>query len=173
MTMRPNGVRPGSVDLTNMHRLAQTKIIERRDMASAGQDRTVEAVARRHAKSWRIRSLDWTPAGAPVAAIINAGRWQGLCPDCGGGEYLNVDEPLFWCCSCANVANGHRPRPVLFPDTAAREAIEAVLLERKGPVLPGGQSARNWEPGETVDLLVADNIAHGDRPVAPLPGGAR
>ena len=156
--MRPNGVR-GDVDLSNMHRLSQEKIIERKDLASAGQDATVEAVARRHAKSWRIRELDWTSSGDPVVAIINSGRWQGLCPDCGGGEYLNLDEPVFWCCSCANVGNGHRPRPVTFP--AEAEAIVAVLLERKGPVLPGGHSPRNWEPGQTVAVLQAENLVQG------------
>ena len=157
-------VRSGEVDLTNMHRLSQERILQRRDLTAAGQDGSVEAVARRHARSaWRIRELAWTPAGDPVLAIVNAGRWQGLCPDCGGGEYLNVDEPVFWCCSCANVANGHHPRAVVFPAEEERADIEAVLLERKAPVLPGGASPRNWEPGATVDRLVAENLERGDR----------
>jgi len=151
------------VDLTAMHQASQQRILQRRDLGAAGQDSTVEAVARRHAKAWRIRDLDWSPAGAPVYARINAGRWQGLCPDCGGGEYLSVDEPVFWCCSCGNVSNGHRPRPVIFPAAEEREFIEAVLLERRGPVLPGGGSPRNWEPGEGLEQLVAENVARGVR----------
>lgn len=150
-------------NLSNLYRVAQRKILERADLADAGQDATVEAVARRHARKWRIRDLVWEPAGEPIAAIINAGRWQGLCPDCGGGEYLNLGEPLFWCCSCANVGNGHQPRPVTFPDDVERAAIVAVLLERKAPVLPGAASPRNWEPGTTVAHLEAENAVQGDR----------
>ena len=60
------------------------------------------------------------------------------------------------------MAIGHRPRPVLFPPAAERDAVAAVLLLRPAPVLPGARSPRNWQPGETVEQLMADNLLHGD-----------
>ena len=149
-------------NLTNLRQTARHKIIERADMVSAGQPGRVHEVAFRHARSWGIRGLDWTVQGPPVHARIDAGRWCVMCEDCGGGEYASLDEPLFWCCSCANVANDHRPRPVVFPDAAERGRIESVLLLRTPPLLPGGQSPRHWRPGQSVTELVAENVAAGD-----------
>ena len=153
-------------NLSNLRKAADGKILERKDLVHANHPGTVREQAERAARKWEVALDDWTPTGEPVVAFVNAGRWCGRC-ECGGAEYLNVHEPVFWCCSCFNIANDHRPRPVEFPDEDTRDRVAAVLLHRQGPVLPGGPSPRNWHPHhETVEDLVRQNLERGD----PVPG---
>lgn len=50
------------------------------------------------------------PQGKPVNAEINFGQWIAKCPDCKGAEAVDPSEPIFYCCSCGNTANGSHPR---------------------------------------------------------------
>lgn len=92
--------------------------------------------------------------GPIVAAHVNASRWIALCPleePHGGCEYVDPDDPVFFCCECRNADVGHAYLPVVFPKERAE--IEAVLLGRPNP------RNRRWEPPETVDDLLAENAA--------------
>lgn len=121
---------------------------------------------------WARRRTFELPQGMaqdkPVSAIINAfelrfpgnwhSRWLVQCPDCGGAEEADPDEPQFFCLSCYNMAAGGRWRPVLYPRARAR--IEALLLARPD------RRMRSWLPSESVADLEAQNITLG----APVPG---
>lgn len=97
----------------------------------------------------------------PLVAEIHHGVWIARCP-CGArgvprpGSIVDVACPLVWCVRCGNQAVGGGWRPVLLPPEEDRAAIEAVLLCR-----PSVED-RNWEPGETLADLAAQNREHGD-----------
>lgn len=95
---------------------------------------------------------DAVPAMACVNTLGRDTRWVALCPDCGGAEYVWLDDPRFMCVSCRNASIGGLWRPLRVP--ADREAIEAALLARPDP------TTRHWLPGETVDDLLAENDEH-------------
>ena len=86
---------------------------------------------------------------APLKARVNHGRWLVDC-ECSGAE-IAFDECVFMCQSCWNAQHKHQYRPVLFPQ--GRQAIEQTLLQRPVP-------NRNWEPGDTLTQLKAENEAH-------------
>lgn len=118
-------------------------------------------------------------------AYMNWGRWLVNCPDCGSA--LHAGARLVCPVCFPNVrAKAFKPAPGgLFrpvPDveliaqaTAQAEKAGKVIV----PVFPDeraeiervlrGRKARNmnWEPGESLEYLIADNIEHGD----PVPGG--
>jgi len=86
---------------------------------------------------------------APIAAQIRGNAWVIQC-ECGAGNATDPQWQIACCFACGAVH-----RQVVFPKDAA--AIEKVLLER-----PKVQN-RHWMPGETVDDLIAENVAHGVR----------
>lgn len=110
----------------------------------------------------------------PVKARIDYGRWLADC-ECGGAEYVDPEESIFFCNSCGNVMFNGEFRPVIFPDETTRAAIEKVLLARpvdetRGldpiekamlarPSIPG--LSRSWDPGESVADLKEQNRRAG------------
>lgn len=101
---------------------------------------------------------DDDPAGAPVVARLNHGRWLGDCnldlplrpnpatgevdPDavpvtCRNAQLVDFTDPRFFCVVCHNAAVGGRWRPVTLPPN--RAGIEALVEH-----LP--TQAQNWEP---------------------------
>ena len=128
-----------------------------------------------------IKDLDKEPTGAPVRARIWQGQWIADC-ECNGASFVDPDEPVFFCFSCGNRANGSKPRPVIFPPKLERLEIERLLLERpvddlagltdleragmakallfKEITMPDGSVAvlsmtRSWEPHESIEDLRA------------------
>lgn len=102
-----------------------------------------------------------------VAAFIDTGRWGAQC-ECGGAEYVEPDDPVFWCFSCGNMAFGGALRRVHFPDDMAD--IELLLLERPISVHKGmtkiqkvfnsqplTSARREWHVGDTIKKLKDDN----------------
>ena len=89
----------------------------------------------------------------PLKARLYRNQWIVDCPECRGAEFAFFDEPLFMCSNCFNGAVGGEWRRVEFPPN--RTEIEAAVKVRAVP------ANRNWEPGETVDMLRAENRAHG------------
>jgi hypothetical protein len=65
----------------------------------------------------------------PVYARIELGQWIADC-ECGGAEFVDCDEPVFYCFSCANRDEAGKLRPVVFPAPAERMEIERLILER-------------------------------------------
>ena len=103
----------------------------------------------------------------PVYARIDSGRWIGDC-ECGGAEYVDPDEPIFFCLSCGNVRFKSCARSVIFPRD--RQEIERLILARPVrmtgsnpierafravPVI--GRLGRFYNPGETVEMLRQQN----------------
>lgn len=113
----------------------------------------------------------------PVMARIWQGQWIADC-ECRGASFVDPDEPIFFCFSCGNRAQGGWVRSVIFPEQ--REAIEALVLERPVDDMAGltdneragmakallsvevqqtdGEVSlmpltRSWRPGETVEDL--------------------
>ena len=117
----------------------------------------------------------------PVHARIELGQWCADC-ECGGVEFVDADEPIFFCFGCGNHRVAGALRPVVFPPIEARNEIERLVLER--PVderrglddterahmataviyidTPEGRSmplTRTWNAGEPISSLVAENEA--------------
>lgn len=100
----------------------------------------------------------------PVQARVDFGRWLADC-ECGGAEYVDQTDKIFFCFSCGNSGHAGEAREVIFPNDIV--GIEAALLER--PVIErigktDSQKAmhsvpalamlsRSWAPGETVKDL--------------------
>jgi hypothetical protein len=111
----------------------------------------------------------------PVQGFIENSQWIGRC-ECGGCEFVDTDEPVFYCFCCCNRAQNHMLRRVIFPDFATRKEIERLLLLRpvddmrgqtdleraglaralivvqidKNTVMP---LTRSWNAGETLEDL--------------------
>lgn len=116
------------------------------------------------------------PSGQAVEARIWQGQWVADC-DCGGCEFVDPEEQIFYCFSCGNRANNNRVRPVLFP--ADRAEIEQLVLARpvddrkgltdleqaglaKALVIVQSDGAqyslvRSWTPGESAEDLAKQN----------------
>jgi len=164
-----------------MSEIITGKTIARRDgFATHG-----ERIASRYKDiKMRFRGLEWkydeAVAGDPVFALIDFGRWSARC-ECGGSEYVDPDEPVFYCFSCGNVDNGGALRPVKFPSASRRATIEQLVLDRpvddrvgmtkdqkaflakplvqvnkKGLLLP---LSRSWTPDEAISDLRVQNKA--------------
>lgn len=101
----------------------------------------------------------------PVKARIDFGRWIADC-ECGGAEYVDPDDPVFYCQSCGNLSVEGKLRKVVFPQAEERAQIEKAVLERPVQVLDGLDAAnqalrsravdgipRCWNPGETAEQL--------------------
>jgi hypothetical protein len=125
-------------------------------------------------------------SGKEALAEIDFGQWIAKC-ECGGAEFVDPDEPIFYCFSCGNRANGNRIRPVKFPNAKSREIIERLVLERpvddlrgmtdlerahqarpliyqEVEIEPGGARellplSRSWTPDESVAELTRQNVA--------------
>jgi len=98
-----------------------------------------------------------------VYARVDFGRWLADCPDCNGAEYVDHDDPFFFCLSCGNKAINGNAYTVIFPSNL--DEIEDELLQR--PVLDtiGNTDSekalnakslliglsRSWVPGETIE----------------------
>lgn len=92
-------------------------------------------------------------SGLSVAVVASWGRWVAPCgtPGCGGASLAWENDHRVCCVSCGNAGAGwHR---VLWPANA--ELIDAVLAARPIP------ATRNWQPGEPLESLRAENVAHG------------
>ena len=62
-----------------------------------------------------IKDLDQPATGTPLQAVIWQGQWIVRTDCCNSASFVDPDEPIAICFSCANRANGNKPRPVIFP----------------------------------------------------------
>lgn len=122
------------------------------------------------------------PTDLVVFAVMVWGRWVGYCPrpGCGSAESFGrcddgtvggLTGDRFECRRDGYTPDGVR---VVYGGCGLRcgvqwpaniSDLERVLLAR--PAL----ATRNWSPGETLDGLVAENLAHGLVPSDALNGG--
>jgi hypothetical protein len=79
--------------------------------------------------------------------VLNHGRWIVPCGNCPGAyaeDKLPEDGKCIFC---------HEPLEVVYPSKQFRASVDAVVAGRP-------EENQNWEPGETVNDLKADNIVH-------------
>jgi hypothetical protein len=90
--------------------------------------------------------------------IANWGRWVALCPShwCDSAMQVWPGQQHTVCGDC-----GEPITQLIWP--ADPEGIEALLALRPAAKL------RNWYPGETLQQLLAENLAHGILPPAVDP----
>lgn len=103
---------------------------------------------------WNVNGLrDLTGFDRRIMAHcrLNHGRWIVNCPFCASAE-LAWSEGPFLCHECGNASAGGKLIEALWPPN--REAIEKLVGARP-------RINQNWEPGESEEMLEADNISHG------------
>jgi hypothetical protein len=83
----------------------------------------------------------------PCLARVDMGRWIIDCA-CGAGNAVHPDWAFAACPACGAIH-----RTIAYPND--RDDIERVLDERSH------QWQKFWRPGETVETLRAENLAHG------------
>jgi len=139
------------------------KIITAKDIANRDGQPSVREWIRIISIQFRQKNpsvvmFDGDIRGAPVYAFISNSRWQALCdqPMCGGCEYVDPAEPIFFCLTCSNGKSG-KARPVKFPRNLAN--IESALLERDmTPVGGGGLIAQTFNARPADPALRRDWI---------------
>lgn len=102
----------------------------------------------------RLPKLQWPEPWLSLevpTVYINYGRWMVRCA-CGDRPLVHPGWSLALCLGCGAIYER-----LQMPEDA--DAIARVLCAR--PEI--GQ--RNWAPPETLEHLISENIAHGDRAV--------
>ena len=90
--------------------------------------------------------------GRTLIATLNHGRWVALCPNCNAGIAIH---PAWTKAAC--LGDGcHRVYAAVTVPENWREIEEIVVMR--------DVKNRNWQPGESADLLRADNISGGLAP---------
>ena len=111
---------------------------------------------------------------SPIYAEVDWGRWIAKC-ECGGVEYVSMDEKIFYCFSCGNYKYKGKGRKVIFPDEQKIKRIEEILEEREivrgagteklsrvllsKPKIPG--LSRTWNKDENLNDLKKQNKLAG------------
>jgi hypothetical protein len=98
---------------------------------------------------------------------VNDGRWIVDCPSptCASASLAAKGRKTMKCVCrddtvCDHKAPCGKRWDLQWPDPDEVARIEAVLALRPRRDAKG-RTPRNWHPGETVDLLIAENIEHG------------
>ena len=86
----------------------------------------INAIIKNRGLSIKV-DLDSPPVEMPVMARIWQGQWIADC-ECGGASFVQSDDPVFMCFSCANRMQGGRLRTVSFPSPIEIEEIERLFL---------------------------------------------
>lgn len=127
-----------------------------------------QAIHRQRGIAITIKDLEKDPTGVPVSARIWQGQWIADC-ECNGASFVDPEEPVFFCFSCANRANGGKPRPVIFPPHEERLEIERLLLERPVDDLAGLtdlERAGMARPVIFVEVAISDQRSAVSPPAA-------
>lgn len=129
------------------------QITDAYDMYGPDARRAREAILHQHVRTrpglLRVE-INWEPRGQ-VYAEVNHSRWIARCPFCAGAMYV-APGLEFFCVDCLMAGNDGHAMRVVFP--AERARIEALLAARPQ------RANRNWQPGESVEELEAENAAH-------------
>ena len=135
----------------------------------------IQKIQAQHLQKGIHVKIDFSLAGSDsVYARIWQGHWIADC-ECGGAEFVDPNEPIFFCWSCGNRKTSGKVRQVIFPKN--RTDIEKKILERPVKSLRGlddmarAEAAQNvimadgkpltrsWEPGETLNDLAKQQDA--------------
>lgn len=91
--------------------------------------RILSDVLKYNRRGLSLKFVDEISDDHPVLARVDWGRWSALC-ECGGQEYVTIDQPFFYCFSCGNNISGGMLRPVKFPSKKMMKDIEKELVKR-------------------------------------------
>lgn len=116
---------------------------DQRTMTGRHRPRTIQGVRRMWDTTATTLSLTLHPGPHPLHAYVNWGRWVADCPTCWAGIACWPDNPDAACFGCGTVW------PITYPTDHAE--IAAALEPRPEP-------NRNWTPGETLPMLVAETM---------------
>lgn len=127
------------------------------------------------------------PTDLRAVVFMNQGLWVARCPRplctnaerfgrCADGSVGGLTGSSFWCRDVDGLGGCGLRCPADWPSNI--EKIEQMVLCRPVP------ASRNWEPGETLHDLLAENIGNGIVPLSPaeleaartgelLPGGGK
>jgi len=96
------------------------------------------------------------PVGSPAVVVANHGRWIVNCPntECGGAQFPSGKDHWFFCTSCLNVNSNYKLVPLVWPTDPSPAQLVEVLVNRKQ------EKNRNWYPGETIAMLIDQNVTH-------------
>ncbi len=143
-----------------------------------------ERIMKRHLK-WQRKSKVPLPikldviSSRPVYARIELGQVIADC-ECGCAEFVDIEEPIFYCFECFNRRDGGAVRPVQFPDADTWAEITRLVLLRPVNDVRGLDDAdraanaqaviyfeqadgrhlpltRTWNPGELIENLLKEN----------------
>ena len=89
-------------------------------------------------------------AEKPVHARIEVGHWVVECGTKFCRDALRMEYGTGFLCPTCGIA-----QDVIWPSPADVQRIVALLAARPDPM------TRNWLPGETVQHLLVENLAHG------------
>lgn len=99
---------------------------------------------------------------APIKARIEIGHWLAECGTAYCRTALRLDYGSGFLCPRCGVAFD-----VVWPDADTVRGVVAMLAARPD------WATRNWLPGESVEYLMIENLAHGiDHAVYPEVGAA-
>lgn len=121
------------------------RMLGRRAKADRHEPVTLRDYQQAHAKALRPGFVVHQ-SKLPLLMGVNFGRWCGLCPECGAGVMMDRRWPEARCFSC-----GATFEHIIWPDDP--DGVEKVLLAR--PL-----QNQNCLPGETVQMLVVENVRH-------------
>lgn len=168
--------------MDSVNRLITAKDYCAREGTATVKDR----IMKRHAKLQRKSTmplairLDVISPRA-VTARIELGQVIADC-ECGCAEFVDMDEPFFYCFECFNRRDGGALRPVVFPDADTWAEITRLVLLRPVDDVRGMDDAdraagaraviyleqpdgrhlpltRTWNPGESIEDLLKENEA--------------
>ena len=131
------------------------KAVTALDYAKREKAASVKQRIERLALKYGLKFTDDHPAGIPVKARLDFGRWIADC-ECGGAEAVDPKEPIFFCVSCGNLKVSGRLRRVVFPDDwqEIEAQVMSIPIKRKGSgdkinqqlrAIPA-EAPRNWKP---------------------------
>jgi hypothetical protein len=154
--------------------------------AREGAGTVKERIMKRHAKMQRKSKVPLAIkldvlSPRPVKARIELGQVIADC-ECGCAEFVDRDEPFFYCFECFNRRDGGALRPVQFPDETTWQEITRLVLLRPVEDVRGMDDAdraagsraviyleqedgrhlpltRTWNPGESIEDLLKENEA--------------
>ncbi len=167
---------------------------EREGVASV-RDRILKLHAKRNRKSRVPIQIQINKiASHPVRARIELGQVVADC-ECGGCEFVDPGEPIFFCCECFNRLHNGALRPVQFPDPETWAEITRLVLLRPVDDIRGVDDCdraaasraviyleqadgrhlpltRSWNPNETVEDLIRENEAVEKWAIAQMKAGS-
>jgi hypothetical protein len=158
------------VKMESLNYIITAKHYAKKEGAATVKERILRRVQKLNLKCLGIAE----PKGDSVKAFVDFGQWIAKC-SCGGYEFVDYNEPIFYCFSCGNRKNDNWVRPVEFPDMEKIKEIESLLLQRpvndeQGltdedrayraiPLITTSKGAlsRSWNSDETIEDLKEQN----------------